>query len=160
VESKFSISNWPERFAKKIAIRSEEECWEWTAATHQFGYGEYHTDGRSKKKRAHRMAFELSVRTLMPGEYVLHTCDNPRCCNPNHLVAGTQADNMHDAWSKGRVPIAKKPNGSAHYKTKLTDDNVMAIRKDTRLLKDIAADYGVSIPTISSIRHRRNWKHI
>lgn len=84
-------------------VDRSDGCWTWTRDFHSGGYGIFrrHAD-RTRKVTAHRVAFALEVRPLLAGEVVRHTCDNPPCCNPAHLVAGTQADNVRDAVARGR----------------------------------------------------------
>jgi hypothetical protein len=57
---------------------------------------------KNKNHRAHRFIFELVVRSLEPGEIVLHSCDNTKCVKLEHLRGGTPLENMHDAMDKGR----------------------------------------------------------
>lgn len=76
------------------------ECLEWTGATLK-GYGQIGEDGTIKY--AHRVAYELWVGPVEDGELVCHRCDNPPCCNPDHLFVGTPRDNMHDMIRKGRA---------------------------------------------------------
>lgn len=85
------------RFMEKVDRTGE--CWIWTAATRN-GYGKINVGGRTRD--AHRLSFEHHHRLLAPGEYVLHGCDEPRCVNPEHLRAGTQADNMREMAERGR----------------------------------------------------------
>lgn len=76
-------------------------CLEWKGNRDKDGYGLLKVDG--KNVRAHRRAYELwHNRTLEQGEVVMHTCDNPPCFNPLHLVAGTHTENMRDMDDKGR----------------------------------------------------------
>lgn len=87
----------------------------------------------------------------------MHTCDNPPCCNPNHLVLGTRKDNSDDKVSKGRQ---WRPKGTNNVKAKLNENKVRAIRK--RLLggqkhREIADEFGVSPQTISAIRCGHIW---
>ncbi|WP_435992485.1 HNH endonuclease signature motif containing protein [Brevundimonas sp. LjRoot202] len=56
-----------------------------------------------KKVTAHRVAYECEHGPLPVGMCVLHKCDTPACINPQHLVAGTQSENMLDRSAKGRV---------------------------------------------------------
>ena len=85
-----------------------EECWPWTASTFaaRGGYGKFQAGTSRSDARAvyaHRHALELRLgRKLVGDECALHTCDNPVCCNPNHLWIGTRADNLADMHAKGR----------------------------------------------------------
>lgn len=87
------------------------ECWLWTG-DHDFkGYGIVRWDdlGRPRRRRAHRVAWELANGSAVPeGMYVLHSCDNPPCIAPDHLFVGTLSDNSRDMWSKGRHPWTRR----------------------------------------------------
>ncbi|HIC6258803.1 TPA: hypothetical protein ACW4EL_001459 [Salmonella enterica subsp. enterica serovar Nagoya] len=84
-------------------------------------------------------------------------CDNPRCINPEHLVLGTQLENVRDMEIKGRGNhVSGERNGSA----KITAEDVLEIRNSTLSNRKIAAIYGLSDSYISSIRLRKKWKHI
>ena len=82
------------------------ECWEWTGArnTQRGGYGTFTESRKSGHRiwRAHRLAYELTYGPIPPGLVILHQCDNPACVRPDHLMAGTQADNIADMMAKGR----------------------------------------------------------
>lgn len=111
------------RFWAKVDVRRPGECWPWQKATNEHGYGIFRVNGENVK--AHRMALQLSDGVHRdPEEKVRHTCDNPPCCNPAHLVPGTQADNVADMVERGRVDRgAQKPN------TKLTPADVAEMRR-------------------------------
>jgi hypothetical protein len=97
-----------ERFWEKVDIGSIDDCWEWKACTYHNGYGKFALT-RSKPVYAHRLAFEITNGSIPTGLYICHTCDNPRCCNPHHLFAGTQTDNMQDCKRKGRNSPHPRP---------------------------------------------------
>jgi|SRR5215831_3108519 len=78
-------------------------CWPWLAGKSPRGYGKARVANRDW--RAHRLAYEVWVETIPVGLLVLHSCDNPSCCNPAHLRAGTHLDNQREKWSKGRGRI-------------------------------------------------------
>lgn len=88
------------RFWDKVARKGEHECWEWIGNRYVKGYGRFATGGR--QYRANRFAYEIAVGQIPDGLWVLHHCDNPPCCNPNHLFLGVHADNMADRHAKGR----------------------------------------------------------
>src|SRR5262245_15962768 len=109
-------SNFVERFWSRVERKEKDECWFWKGKVHRTGYGEIRF-GR-KVYKAHRVAYALGRGELAlssgergaRGVIVLHTCDNRSCCNPDHLVLGTQADNMRDACEKARMG-----HGGRHY---------------------------------------------
>jgi len=76
-------------------------CWEWQRGHNAKGYGQVWFCGEMRD--AHRLAWFLAVGEIPNGLCVLHTCDNPSCCNPVHLWLGTKADNTRDALAKGRL---------------------------------------------------------
>lgn len=89
-------------FWSKVAIKSPEECWNWTGYIEKKGYGRL----RYKKTLilAHRLAWELHYNQKVPETLcICHSCDNPACCNHSHLFCGTNADNMRDKAIKGRA---------------------------------------------------------
>ena len=139
-----------EQFWEKVDKRGDTECWPWQAATHPDGYGEMRCNG--KGLYAHRVAVELDGRDPT-GAVVRHTCDNPSCVNPEHLIVGTQSENMQDAWDRGREKSKQ-----------LTPDEVRKIRKqyeETDINQyELAEKYGVSQDNISCIVRREIWKDV
>lgn len=96
---------------------------------------------------------------------VLHHCDTPPCVRPDHLFAGTNADNIADMMAKGRHAWAVHPEtvarGERVRHAKLTEVQVLEIK--ARLVAgetptEIAADYPVKPAAISHIKHGRNWR--
>lgn len=88
-----------ERFESRL-LETTSGCLEWTGSRNADGYGSA-TRGRSSAL-AHRLAWELAYGPIPQGRLVCHRCDNPPCCNPEHLFLGTQSDNMRDMAAKGR----------------------------------------------------------
>jgi hypothetical protein len=94
-----------ERLWSRVDIRTPDECWPWTGATNDHGYGvlglaKDDRTGPGKMARAHRVAFFVTYG-YWPG-VGRHVCDAPACCNPRHVLHGTQADNLADMWARGR----------------------------------------------------------
>lgn len=90
-----------ERFA--LLVRKTSGCWLWTGATHS-GYGTWAAPAirRLGPLRAHRVAYAIAHGGVPAGLVVMHVCDNPICCRPDHLRAATQGENMRDSIAKGR----------------------------------------------------------
>jgi hypothetical protein len=89
-----------------------DSCWNWTASKDRDGYGVVWV-GPGKSLKAHRVSATLSGKD-MTKPVVRHACHNPSCVNPDHLMTGTQADNIKDmelakrAKHVGRRPHAVK----------------------------------------------------
>lgn len=146
--------NQPSEFEQFLArMKGVKACWNWTKGMDKEGRSHVHADG--KNRVAARHAFALLVTKPPNHLFVLHSCDNPTCVNPNHLRLGTQKDNYADARSRNRASIGER-NGCR----KVTAQDVKAIRSDARRQVDIAADYGIGQTAVSMIVTRNNWKHV
>jgi hypothetical protein len=88
------------------------------------------------------------------GMVVRHKCDNPACVNPDHLELGTHADNVADRDARGRTARGERLHA------KLTEDDVLRIRADSRSHRAIGADYGVAHSTVGNIKRGRKWSHL
>ena len=132
---------------------SRPGCWVYPSPQDRDGYAFYTENQRPT--RAHRRAFEITHGNIPRGLYVLHSCDNPPCCNPAHLFVGTAADNARDAMKKDR-----HSRGERNGISKLTAAQVLAIRSDKRAQIEIAADYGIRQTTVSEIKRGNRWAHI
>lgn len=86
----------------RVQIGDPDACWAFVGSHTKKGYGQFSQGPRGGRVRwmTHRAAY-YSVHGALP-PVVMHTCDNPGCCNPMHLVGGTQAENLADMWAKGR----------------------------------------------------------
>lgn len=77
------------KFWSKVAITANDDlCWEWQAGTNKRGYGKigYVDDNNEHKDYlAHRIAWQYPNYIIPDGLLILHSCDNPKCCNPKHL---------------------------------------------------------------------------
>jgi hypothetical protein len=96
---------------ERIEVDPDTGCWVWQFGTHDYGYGKgkYRgPDGVLRTRRMHRLAYEEWIGPVPDGLFVCHTCDNPPCCNPDHLFAGTQVDNMQDMIEKHGHPESQK----------------------------------------------------
>lgn len=93
------------RFLAKVkAGASLFDCWEWQASFRKDGYGQFKAVSGASPIGAHVVAWELWHRRPAPeGLCILHSCDNPKCCNPMHLWAGTHKQNGEDKAKKGRA---------------------------------------------------------
>lgn len=129
-------------------------CWLWMRGCGAGGYGQIWV---GKNQYAHRASFETFIGPIPDGMWVLHKCDVPSCINPDHLFLGTNADNVKDRGAKGRHA---RQRGEEHGNAKLTEAEVIAIRTDTRLQREIARDHGVSRRAVSHIKKRTRWAHV
>lgn len=142
------------RFSSKY--NKSRGCWPWQAGTFAKGYGMFNIRrdeyGKQHTEYAHRIAYVLAKGDIPPGLVVRHTCDNPPCCNPDHLLLGTQADNINDAAVQGHYSV---PRPSIQ---KITDAQVRDIRESSEAGVALAERYGVTPSCISQLRHGKRRK--
>ena len=92
------------------------------------------------------------------GLIIRHTCDNPACISPKHLLIGTRIDNVKDRDERNRTA-----KGNNHFRSKLNEKQVKEIRiklEQKILVVQIAKEYNINKNTVYSIKYNKNWKHI
>lgn len=138
-------------------VDKTDTCWLWTASFASHGYGQIMVGGRMQ--RAHRVSWMVTHGEIPPGLRVLHRCDNPPCCNPDHLFLGTQRENVADMLNKGR-----EARGERCGAAKLTSGQVAEIKvllaTHAMSPRSIAAKFGVSRGAIDHISYGSTWVHI
>ena len=141
-----------ERFLAK-AIKRDSGCWDWVAGKKGGGYGVFYLNG--KVRGAHRASlFLFKGHDLDTPLDAMHSCDNPACVNPDHLVYGSRTENMRDASTKGRIVRAQDWHGEQNPKSKLSSRQVqeiicLAASGSTRT--EISARFKVSDVRLSQI---------
>lgn len=152
-----TISQYAGQFADRYEVGEPDECWNWIPAPNKAGRGLFHFNYQTEY--AYRVSFVLhNQRDLHKGELVRHTCDNPLCVNPHHLLTGTQKDNMQDALARGRFAWGERTHCAV-----LNDGKVRDIRNRVAAGErqcDLAKEYGVHTATVSNIVKLQTWKHV
>ncbi len=160
-----------ERFRGRFVAGVPSACWLWTGYVAVCGYGVMKCGGRPTY--AHRISYMLFRGPIADKLQVCHTCDNPRCINPDHLFLGTGRENIQDAAAKGRIRHGDShpwrlhpelvPKGEGHGQHVLTESEVLEIRALVQAgatWAAMAARYGVGRGTIGHVVMRRTWRHI
>lgn len=147
-----------ERIMQFINIKDENECWEFAGFKNKDGYGKIGISN-GKVDSTHRIIYKIHNGDIPNNMVVMHTCDNPSCCNPKHLILGTQNDNIQDMVSKQRNVYKTKED--SHF-AKLTEGQVTEIRnkytgKRGEKVK-LAKEYNVVVTTITNILNNKSWK--
>jgi hypothetical protein len=147
-----------ERFWRKVDRRGEDECWPWMAGTNGGrGYGRFRISAAEGGTYAHRFAYHLTYgEALTTADTIRHTCDFPLCCNPKHLVKGSQVENLADMRQKNRHRCGR---GERHRSSKLTGTQVAEIRSSEESNTELAQRMGVKQHTISNIRRGVTWRY-
>ncbi len=143
-----------EKFWSRVKKNANEKgCWEWQGTKDKDGYG--NIKRHQKHIRAHRFSWFLTFGEY-PNLFLLHSCDNPPCVNPEHLREGEAIENSSDMVTRGR-----QAKGEKHGNAKLKDDDVRAIRgllEQGKSLAQIGAKFGVTKTTISGIKTGKSHK--
>jgi hypothetical protein len=134
------------------------------------GYGKICMGGKPNI-RVHRLMYSTFVAPIPEGMVVMHSCNNPPCCNPAHLSVGTVAENNAYMVACGRQTTGDKrtiiPRGSRHGRALLTEDDVREIRavysRGGVTQKQLATKYGVGRGTVQHIvttSASGSWRHL
>jgi hypothetical protein len=139
------------------AIRRNDGCWEWLKCCDTAGYGIAYMDCVSYG--AHRVSYVIHTGPIPEGLVVRHTCDNPICVNPAHLILGTHADNSQDRADRKRTAV-----GEANGKSKLTEAEIHSIRalklRNSIPNRKLAKLFGVTHTTINCILRGDTWNSV
>jgi HNH endonuclease len=128
-----------------------QECWLWTRARNNKGYGRVRIDG--KMQLAHRVAWQIYKGEIPEGMFVCHKCDTPACVNPDHLFLGTNADNIKDSYDKGRSNQQGERNGNR----KLKPEQVTEIRASSESCRVLARRFGIGKSQVANIKKGLKW---
>lgn len=140
------------RVWENVEVKNPDDCWLWKGSKHD-GYGRVSING--KNYLAHRVIWKMANGIDPSAMSVCHSCDNPPCCNPNHLWVGTHVDNMQDMVKKGR---SRSPKGEKHHNSKLTARDVLEIRQSIASDAELSAKFQVTIANVNAIRSGDAWK--
>ncbi len=163
--------NTQQRFWSKVLRAGSDECWLWTGKPNAKGYGRFGHGGQVVQ--AHRFAYEITYGPLRAGMCALHNCDNPPCCNPRHLWAGTVVENNKDMWGKGRGKYQIPPGGATtqftsqqmsgenhpfHKLTEVKFRELRQLRCDGLTLQALADRFGISLPVAAKTAKGELWR--
>lgn len=127
-----------------------DECVLWPHAKNKAGYGVTWAD--NKWAYAHRV-----VACALPGQVVRHTCDNPSCVNPKHLVVGSHKENSQDMVNKRRQAYGERCPAS-----KVSEEIVLEIRAlhGLKPSRAVAKQYQMSKTNVLDIWNKKIWRYL
>ena len=148
------------RLWDKIDVGPDDRCWPWLLSSDGAGYGRIKLKGRYVG--THRLSLAITTGEERLDKLVLHSCDNPICCNPSHLRWGTPKENSDDMIMRGRA----RPGGNRVFgltpNARLSWSAVSRIREMRSALglsyREIARSFGVSGQTIKRVVSYESWK--
>lgn len=151
-----------ERFNNSVdRTQGPESCWLWLGTKDKNGYGKLH-HFLLGDIRAHRLALVLHLgltpTDLAPEQMVLHSCDNPTCCNPQHLRLGSALDNSNDKVRRNRHAYGSRINTA-----KLTEVEVLEARSlyaSGTTLRELCAKFGLAKSSMHSLVKGKSWKSV
>ncbi len=148
-----------ERLQRRLKHDPQTGCLEWMGYRHPKGYGQI---GRGSHEEGlvytHIAAWEIAHGVSVPdGMFVCHHCNNPPCCNPEHLFIGSAKDNTDDMIQKMRHSYGER------HATKLNDRDARAVRELVRrgfTQQEIADEYRIARSMVGHIAQGNRWKHL
>jgi len=150
------------RLNSKLLLNMDTSCLEWTAkAVHNMGYGKISSTKDIGPLRTHRLSWVLEFGEIPDNMVVMHSCDNPKCCNIEHLSLGTRLQNMQDMKQKGRhfTPFSNI-KGEDNNNCTTSEDTVKKIIIAEGTNQEIAEVFGVTKKVVSDIKLKKSWKYL
>jgi hypothetical protein len=144
-----------DRFNAKHEPEPNSGCWLWTASVDTGGYG--HMGVNRRLVLAHRLSWMIHKNKSPAGFVVMHKCDIPCCVNPDHLMLGTQSENVADRDKKKRRVALK---GEACGASKLTRSAIDDIRQQIISQREYAKRHGVSQAQVQRIQSGKSWVNV
>lgn len=147
------------QFWNCIKKLGDNDCWEWQKTKTKHGYGTVNYKG--ERTTAHRIAYKLTKNDIPKGLIVMHSCDNPACCNPSHLSVGTQKENISDMIKKGRCGDCRNfGDKNGRQKVSLLQcEEIRRLYAETSISQQaLAKKYGLGQTQISRIIRHENRK--
>ena len=169
-EVRMSAKSTPADFWSRVTIHGPDDCWEWQGSTNSSGYGTLSWHGTATV--AHRLAYYLEhggielrtgkreSRPQNKNAFILHSCDNRKCCNPAHLSLGSYSENQRQAYARNR----RHQPQSGHANAKLTKNQVQEIRRNYKTKNythvSYAKKFNVSPRVIASVAKRESYRDV
>ena len=145
--------------------KGEDECWPWLGYRNRDGYGRVKIN--DWQYYAHRVIYNLvypgtidikAPKSTDEKGFLLHTCDNPSCCNPKHLWVGTHRENMEDKVRKNRQKRFPTDSGPRCKLTMTQAREARQLRKEGIPTRELALRFGLSLPSMKTLLAGKSYK--
>lgn len=162
------INNYNQKRLQQIIAKTKKlpnGCIEWMGARDKNGYGRasYTFNKKRKTRPVHRVIYYILKGEIPPDMIICHKCDNPSCCNIEHIFLGTYKDNSQDRDRKGRDGgLTKDQRGSKNKQAKIIESDILLIRKlysQGIMAKELAKIFGFHVNSICRIIDKKRWNH-
>lgn len=129
-----------------------KDCIDHGQKTPRYAKTTWNKQSMGMHRKVYCVAHNLTADAIK-GLIIRHTCDNPRCINPEHLIEGTQQDNIQDCVTQQR-----HAHGERNGKARLTLEDVLKIRESTLTIKELSLQYNVAPRTIRDVINNVTWR--